>query len=71
MTAREMFEKLGYEYEESYDGSLIDYYKKHNNLNLELLFNKEKETFCMTYVVDVDVKLLQAINKQIEELEWK
>lgn len=66
-----MFEELGYEYEESYDGSLIDYYKKYKNLNLELLFNKEKEVFSMTYVLEVDIKLLQAINKQVEEMRWK
>ena len=66
--AKEMFEELGYEYEESYDKTLIDYYKKHNNLDLEILFNKNEKTFCFTYVTKVDFKLLQAINKQIEEL---
>ena len=70
LKAREMFEKLGYEYEESYDKNLIDYYKKHNNLNLEVLFNKGEKTFCFTYVTNVDIKLLQAINQQVEELGW-
>ena len=56
---------------ESYDKTLIDYYKKHNNLDLEILFNKNEKTFCFTYVTKVDFKLLQAINKQIEELGWK
>ena len=69
-TAKEMFEELGYEYEESYDGTLIDYYKKYNNLNLEILFNKDEKNFCFTYVTKIDFKLLQAINQQIKELGW-
>lgn len=70
-SAKEMFEELGYEYVESYDKNLIDYYKKYNNLNFEILFNKEEKTFYFTYVTKVDYKLLQAINKQVEELGWK
>lgn len=70
MTAKEMFEKLGYEYEESYDKKLIDYYKKYKGLDLEILFNKDAQKFSMTYVVEVNIELLQAINKQVEELGW-
>lgn len=75
MTAKEMFEKLGYERKYDY----IPYadcesivYKKDNHII----------RFCMTdlgnklqiisekYQVDLDVEELKAINKQIEELHW-
>ena len=69
-TAKKMFEKLGYEYEESFDGTSIYYYKKYNNLNLEIVFNKDEKNYCFTYAVKIDFKLLQAINQQVKELGW-
>lgn len=67
--AKEMFEKLGWQYN-TYEDEI--YYLKWSNDNSfpvknEIDFKKSKELF-----IDASVTLeeLKAINKQIEELHW-
>ena len=73
MTAKEMFEKLGYELIETNSGgiklTMIEYYNYETTSDIEFwtpsnividLQNRELLT----------VKHIQAINKQIEELGW-
>lgn len=75
MSAKEMFEKLGYtEYEETYK---YIYYKE--SLGKIVIFNKETR-LVQLHIEDsygcrigynlLSISLLQAINKQIEELGW-
>lgn len=76
-SAREMFEELGYEY---YEDDGFNCYKKEKSKLIEpdyISFNRlEREVF-MSRVnknrngVIVNMKLLQAINQQINELGWK
>lgn len=75
-TAKEMFEELGYEY---YEDDGFECYKKKKRKLIEpdyISFNRlEKEIFVSNDSkngngVTIDVKLLQAINKQIEDLGW-
>lgn len=83
MSAKEMFEKLGYEYIEylEYCNSFC-YKNKAHNLEgswLEISFNLNIKTID-TYMCNhdsltkfrcnIDMSLLQAINKQVEELGW-
>ena len=75
MTAKEMFEKLGYAFKE--DEQFI-YYKNNKLVTYHIIFSKEYETVEITPTIDEEIhtfirlskKLLQAINKQIEELGW-
>jgi hypothetical protein len=75
MSAKKMFEKLGYEYKED------DYFITYENDKLVkyvVLFSKEYMCVEITPTcngnihtfVRISEKLLQAINKQIEELGW-
>lgn len=75
MTAKEMFEKLGYEYSELLSDDTRIYYEHKNNGNN--LHNQPSNfiMFCLDYKVisndcDITLKELQAINKQVEELGW-
>lgn len=77
MTAKEMFEKLGYEviinddcgleYRLISDGTYINFDKGFKNVcKYQWRYNKED------YIaIDIDLQELQAINKQVEELGWK
>ncbi len=71
MRARELFEKLGYEY---YEGSYsIEYLKPSEDLFETIKFDKEDKTFYKQTKYeagDITLEELQAINKQIEELGW-
>lgn len=76
LSAKEMFEKLGYEY---YEDDGFECYKKEKRKLIEpdyVSFNRlEREVFMSNDSkngngVIVDMKLLQAINKQVEELGW-
>lgn len=75
MTAKEMFEKLGYKYYED-DIYFLKYYKTYKlSHDKEIKFHKADKTF--TVKDDnginyrwINLKELQAINKQIEELGW-
>lgn len=76
MSAKEMFEKLGYEY---YEDDGFDCYKKRKKRIIEpdyISFNRlEREIFLLRNSKNgngttINMTLLKAINKQIEELRW-
>ena len=76
-SARELSEELGYEY---YEDDGFNCYKKEKRELIEpdyISFNRlEREIFMSNTSknsngVIVDMKLLQAINKQVNELGWK
>lgn len=76
MTAKEMFEELEYEY---YEDDGFNCYKKEKRKLIEpdyISFNRlEREVFVSNDSKNgngeiIDMKLLQAINKQVEELGW-
>ena len=83
MSAKEMFEELGYEYNNY--GNHIDYQiYKDKEISLVIDFRLDIKKIwltCEEYVnrdyiwvsndFEMTVELLQAINKQIEELRWK
>ena len=75
-SARELFGELGYEY---YEDDGFNCYKKEKRRLIEpdyISFDRlEREVFMSNSSknsngVILDMKLLQAINKQIEELGW-
>lgn len=74
MTAKEMFEKLGYELKKNTDLE-IWYYNAHTKpVETNITFVVQSKCFCI-YKPQIcnsciDIHLLQAINKQIEELRW-
>ena len=77
MTARQMFEKLGYEYNERTEKlyGIIEYSKQFEYAEMTIDFdNKSKEVELYTdksdVAIDITLEELQAINKQVEELEW-
>jgi hypothetical protein len=84
MTAKEMFEKLGYEYklydnEDKFNNG-IQYYKKDKDdfeTYVEFYFYHKRIWLLKKYKNKIaegfvsNINLLQAINKQIEELGWK
>ena len=68
LTAKEMFEKLGYEYcpnEEHFSMNAIVVYRKGLN-SIYFDFDKTIDIGCKIIGID----LWKAINKQIEELGW-
>ena len=85
-SAREMFEELGYRLISGDDKELINYrINLDTNSFMQVVFNNESKSFWCghtrnTYFdgylrkdnnfISIDAKLLQAINKQIEELGW-
>ena len=81
MSAKEMFEKLGYECERDDNNWLI--YNKKAVVDYKITFVKRGDynnQECVEikptingqphYFVRLDIDLLQAINKQVEELGW-
>ena len=82
MTAKEMFEDAGYFYDKItnqiivfetwYDG----FSKMHHNEILkfkkisDMLIAKAKKEIILNFDKEIDVKLFQAINKQLEEFGW-
>lgn len=64
-TACEMFEELGYE--ENYHIAYVMYYNKEEDYYI--WFFKDIKTIEVRF--DIDMKLLKAINKQVEELGWE
>lgn len=87
MTAKEMFEKLGYKCLGGSDYIAIKYYKQekqggyHSTYDIDNTFYCSSKTISVVAneysknryklaIMDIDMKLLQAINKQIEELGW-
>lgn len=78
MSAKEMFEKLGYVIDIDCLG-ILRYAKHDTNYNIDYyikFFNDLKEISCNKIeenelsILDIDLNLLQAINKQVEELSW-
>lgn len=77
MTAEEMFRNLGYiKYFEEFTGDIV---YSNQNLCVEFLVNHQtvvaQRMTCsggnaVNYGAEVDVALFQAIQKQLEELEW-
>lgn len=68
MSAKEMFEKLGYyEREETTSMSCIKSYINYEHL-YTIYFDYDKQIDVGGIIITFD--LLQAINKQVEELEW-
>lgn len=77
MYAKEMFERMGYIYQESYwNETLLEIkYISSKKFGTNVYFNIEYKTFKLTRKYNdksgwCDSELLQAINKQIEELGW-
>jgi hypothetical protein len=76
MTAKEMFEKLGYEYNECYFENELDeiIYSKSGKYTPQIMFNlnhkvvkiyrENNKSSCF------NMKLLKAINQQVKELHW-
>jgi hypothetical protein len=71
MTAKEMFEELGYEYY-YYSDCIECEYNKHSLLHHKIGFDLEDKNYSIETKNEVIIsKLLnKAINKQIEELGW-
>ena len=65
MTAKEMFEKLGYK--EDFHIAYIKYYNEKKDKYI--WFSKPTKT--VEIMFDIDMDLLKAINKQVEELGWE
>ena len=70
MTAKEMFEELGYE--QKIKNNVIYYFKKIHIPKSYIIYsinfiNDNKEIFISK---NIDIKELKAINKQCEELGW-
>ena len=78
MSAKEMFEKLGYEnLMNRSDDDFLTYYKNEEDDDTgciySIIFNKKTKQVAKTinnYFNYIDLQELQAINKQIEELGW-
>ena len=78
MTAKEMFENLGYQKMRDSENSII--YDKADILHYyQILFSKNDQPVSINYnhldvtyttVFPVDIKLFLAIQKQLEELGW-
>ena len=68
MSAKEMFEKLGYKL---YNQNIyLEYVKEEENIT----FYINEKTFCKCNgyeIGEITLEELQAINKQVEELGWK
>lgn len=77
MTAKEMLEKLGWYLDiETNDNQIVYSKSKFNNDTFGFIgaktitFDKEMESVYLDDVNDISMLLLQAINKQCEELRW-
>ena len=74
MSAKEMFEELGYEYIECYFKQTLDdiYYQKEGKYTPQIQFSLNHKIIKVyregNKSSSFDIKLLQAINKQVEEL---
>jgi hypothetical protein len=75
MTAKEMFEKLGYDIY-MINGHFLSYTKKLNNKEKTITFLDSGVSKYFVILEDdrinptITLEELQAINKQVEELEW-
>ena len=82
MSAKEMFEKLGYKEKINYTYDFIEYDKIDETHTSEIVFFKGDKTIQAYkyenwkgeddgYALSITLEELQAINKQVEELGWK
>lgn len=71
-SAKELFDELGYAKLEKHDdvGDYIAYISNDEDCDC-ITFYCDSETLCIGEYVLCNVKLLQAINQQINELGWK
>lgn len=75
-SARELFEELGYTYQEDYFGEGLDVinYSKGGNYAPQIEFNINAKCVKVYRKEDktswFDVKILQVINQQIKEFGW-
>lgn len=71
MKAKEMFEKLGFECDSN--EFTIRYYKEFRDYDdsytLDIDFRLIEQELLSDF--EIDMRLLKAINKQVEELGWK
>ena len=78
MTAKEMFEKLGYEYNPKMVNNAIFLLDYENDNKEHIIFSEINDTFIKGKFtifggfkgIEITIEELQAINKQIEELRW-
>ncbi len=81
MSAKEMFEELGFTFDDSLENE-INYFNKRfisdtNVINFDLKFRRisafieSDSPFTPNIPYTLSLKEIQAINKQIEELGWK
>lgn len=76
-SARELFEELGYTYQESYFEEKLDKinYSKNGDYVPQIIFSFDNKCVKVYRKENkaswFDVKILQAINQQINELGWK
>ena len=76
MSAKEMFEKLGYELKQGVDFLLYVLESKENpDIQYYIEFETDVKTIIIDtnkkdFINDITFKELQAINKQVEELGW-
>ena len=66
MNAKEMFEELGYDI--AYDNK---YNIRYNNIKKDIYIYFMLDTKTIEITETINIKELQAINKQVEELGWK
>ena len=72
MSAKEMFEELGYEFVQGID---CIYYKKTENLDIYVIIFNDNKTITKKRFYNYEYEYitndeLKAINKQVEELHW-
>lgn len=75
MNAKEMFEKLGYKQEKIEEQLIYTKIDVLTDVEYDIIFYLDDKTFEAStdnyqYANDINLKELQAINKQIEELGW-
>lgn len=70
MSAKEMFEELGYKYLEDYNSCLFRYVNMNENPYVYIYFYVDKQIEVASDY-ELSYKVFEAINKQIEELGWK
>lgn len=68
MTAKEMFEKLGFKLDEYFKYATV--WEKESFPQCTIYFYREKEIEIVTHYA-INMKVLEAINKQVEEKRWK
>ena len=64
-SAREMFEDLGFEQE--FRTTCIEYYNKEKDRYIYFF----QDTEIIEMMFDIDMRTLQAVNQQVNELGWK